>query len=199
VRTTPMAGCVKRFASAALVLLLPGHLHAQDATTSFEDLRHVVNVGDTIVVTDAKGQVIRGQLRRILEDSIDIHVPPSAEQRHPLASARQFSRDELSRIEVERRDPLWNGALIGAAVGASPFLTFAALRATGSDPPEKADVIAGGVIFGALGALVGSLTDSAIVARRVVFAKQVDDSSHIRISLYVSTATMVGRVHIRLK
>jgi hypothetical protein len=177
------------------ILLLAGHPHAQ-ASQSFQDVRLSVKTGDTIVVTDASGQRSRGQLQRLLEDSLEINLEASIDMHHAPIAMKRLTVDEISRIEVESADSIWNGVLIGAAIGASPYLTFAGLRATGSDPPTMGQIIGPGVFFGAVGALIGGLVDRSIPTRRTVFRKEPGNASRIRISLYYSKATRAGRVDL---
>src|SRR5262245_29225129 len=83
---------------------------AQTVATSFEDLQALVQPGDSVDVVDTQGHRVRGQLRTLTASSLE------------LVSDRRFSESDVTRVRVQRRDPVWKGTLIGAAVVGGPWL-----------------------------------------------------------------------------
>jgi hypothetical protein len=94
-----------------------------------------------------------------------------------LDDGRRRRELEAPRIQlVERsRDRIWNGVLIGFAVGFS--LGFVSVLADGCDPGQwclfdgPSFAAAVGLLSGGIGAGVGAVTDAAIAPRRIVFAR----------------------------
>ena len=95
--------------------LLWAPLRAQEVATSFEELRRLVKPGDTIHVTETGGATIKGKLAGLSAASLELRV-----QRDALSPPLGLSERDVNHIVVERFDSLWNGMLIGLAVGAVP-------------------------------------------------------------------------------
>jgi len=83
--------------------LFPGSARAQELARSFEDLRQTLKVGQRVVVTDESGQKSKGRVDELSTSSFTV-------------GPRTFT--EATVTEIRLPDPLWNGALIGAVVGA---------------------------------------------------------------------------------
>lgn len=74
---------------------------------SFQDLSAQVEPGTTVSVIDTTGNEITGKIAEISSSSLVLLVD---------GAERRFEATRVKRIE--RRDSLWNGALIGATIGA---------------------------------------------------------------------------------
>jgi multidrug efflux pump subunit AcrA (membrane-fusion protein) len=83
--------------------LFPCSARAQALAQSFEDLRQTLKVGQRVVVTDESGQKSKGRVDELSTSSFTV-------------GPRTFT--EVTVTEIRIPDPLWNGALIGAAIGA---------------------------------------------------------------------------------
>ena len=55
---------------AMLIALLPALAAAQDPVKSFDQLNTRLNIGDTIWVTDAQGQEVKGKLSALSTDAL---------------------------------------------------------------------------------------------------------------------------------
>jgi hypothetical protein len=84
------------------VALFPISASAQSAAHSFDELQRMLKVGKTVVVTDDSGQEVKGRVDTLSTASITV-------------GGRTFT--EAAIREIRLRDPLWNGMLIGAAIG----------------------------------------------------------------------------------
>jgi hypothetical protein len=131
-------------ALAVLVILAPSPAPAQTASNSFEELRQVLKKGQTVVVTDATGQRTKGKVADLSPSSLVVLVP----------EARTFTEPTVSEIRVT--DPVSNGALIGAAIGAG-FATWDYLI----DPSEPGNAVVFTVAIG-LGTAVGAGIDALV-------------------------------------
>jgi hypothetical protein len=121
------------------VALFPGSARAQALAHSFEDLRQTLEVGQRVVVTDESGQKSMGRVDKLSRCSITV-------------GPRTFT--EATVTEIRRPDPVWNGALIGAVVGAG-LATWDYMI----DPSEPGNAAIFTVAIG-LGAAIGAGIDA---------------------------------------
>lgn len=84
------------------VALFPSSAGAQTTARSFEELSTLLHVRQKVVVTDERGRHVKGRIDKLSPASITV-------------SGRVFAGTDISEIRLP--DPLWNGMLIGAAVG----------------------------------------------------------------------------------
>lgn len=122
------------FASSFSVMFTLSAL-AQPAVSP-ADLPSRIVSGDTISVLDTMSRETRGVLGTLSDTMLTLMVD---------GKLRDISFSEVRRITRIGRDPLWNGILIGAGVGA---LAGASL---GHGPGVA---VQGAVIYGAIGALI---------------------------------------------
>jgi len=137
----------RRLGGCLLVLTLsPVGVRAQTVAASFDDLQHTLKVGQSVVLTDDGGKA-RGTVEKLSTSSITI-------------GAHTFS--EATVREIKLRDPWWNGAVIGAAIGAG--LAAWDYRI---DPSEPGNAAVFTVAIG-LGAAVGASID-ALKGGKVIY------------------------------
>jgi small nuclear ribonucleoprotein (snRNP)-like protein len=127
--------------------------------TTFTDMAKHVPAGTTVYVTTTDGKEVKGALATVSASSMKVSLRDT--------SMRDFSDADVTRVRA--KDRLWNGLLIGAAVGG--FLTFAINDASCIEPYASPDCVkvsrgAGVAIGTALGAAVGTGFD-ALHHRRV--------------------------------
>lgn len=103
-----------------LPMVLAPPVSAQDVATSFEQLRALVKPGDTVYVTDASGRRTKGKLGELSAASLELLVRQTqSDGSEKWVPKARLSEGEVRQITRERHDSLWNGALIGLAVGAA--------------------------------------------------------------------------------
>lgn len=90
---------------------------AQDAAVDVGQLRDQIRSGDTVYVTDSNGRETRTPLRNAGAAEVD-----------RLLTQLGDRAQDVTRIEVERPDSLWNGALLGLAAAGTPWLIVCALN-----------------------------------------------------------------------
>jgi hypothetical protein len=141
--------------------------HSSGPASSISELQTKVKRGDTIYVLDTDARESKGTLTEVSESSIRLLVK---------GQIREIPAGDVQRV-ARRGDKLWNGALIGAAVGG-----ILAASSTGDPYCAELDrlygngtcvktsdgtlgVLAGAVVFGAIGAGI----DALIPGRTVVY------------------------------
>ncbi len=108
-------------------VLAPAALRAQDATTTFDQLQHVVKAGQAVVVTDVDGERFKGIIASLSPLSMTLEV----EDRMGFPGGqRTFSEAAVAR--VARRDSVTEGVLIGLAAGVGA--AWGAVRITCGPP-----------------------------------------------------------------
>lgn len=152
---TTRAGVKLPLLAASMSLLLGAPVRAQEPVTSFDELRRLVIPGETVFVTDANGTTLKGSLVQVTGPSLEVRAA------HEEAPRRIQERD-VNNVVAERRDPLWNGMLIGFATGAVPGVLMELAQ------PSKFDAH-GPIGLAAVGFLTGWLIDVVNKERVTVF------------------------------
>jgi hypothetical protein len=129
---------------AVFVILAPSPAQAQTVASSFEELRQLLKKGQTVVVTDASGQQIRGKVGDLSPSSLTVLIP----------DARTFGEDAVA--EVRRPNSWKKGALIGAGVGAGLAIWDYSI-----DPSEPGNAAITAVAIG-LGTAIGAGIDALV-------------------------------------
>ncbi len=132
------------------LLVGPRAAEAQTATT-FEDLQQMVRANDLIVVTDEAGQKIKGRVVDVSASALGVSAP---DRSSGAPKTRMFA--EGSVMEITAADPVWNGAIIGAAAGIG-FATWDYLI----DPSEPGNAAIFVVALG-LGTAIGAGIDGLV-------------------------------------
>lgn len=92
---------------ASAILALPVLCAAQEPVRSFDQLDTRLKPGDKVWVTDAKGRETEGKVQTLAPDALTLRGD----------GARTFASRDVSLIRHRRPDGVWNGALIGLAIG----------------------------------------------------------------------------------
>ena len=133
-------------------VLAPCLAQAQTATSSFEELRRVLNNGQTVVVTDTAGRRTKGTVSDVST------APPSIVLLAP--QARTLAESTIA--EIRATDSVRNGALIGGGVGVGLALWDYLI-----DPSEPGNAAIFAVSIG-LGTAIGAGID-ALVKGKVLY------------------------------
>ena len=88
---------------------------AQEVATSFEELRFLVEPGETVTVTDANGRESSGKIAELSTSSLGLLMNKTR---------RDLQESEVMVIRQRRPDSLANGAKWGFAAGAAFGLIF---------------------------------------------------------------------------
>lgn len=103
--------------------LLPGNAAGQDVASSWEQLQGAGGLerGDGVHVTDSTGRRIRGAITDLSSTGLTI-----------TRGRETWTLTAPEIVKVERQDPIWHGAVIGAAIGYGALFGFC-LRGDFSD------------------------------------------------------------------
>lgn len=151
---------------------------AQQAGT-FDQLRMLVKPGDTVLVNDASGRGLRGRIVSLSSSSLRIDVN---------GILHDFAQNDVRVIRQHRRDPLSNGATIGALIGAG-FATAAIISFCRNDEcgPGAAVWIVG--VYAAIGAGAGVGVDALIVREKTIFRAAQPGSARLRLEPLIRRGT----------
>jgi hypothetical protein len=152
----------------------------QGAARSFDELRALLEPGDTVAVTDAAGRDLRG---RVVALSSLLAL---------LVDGRQLDLRESDVRIIERRgDSLKNGALRGLSVGLGLYVALFATGFAIYGPPEADDwpaLIGAAVGAAAMGVGVGAGIDAMVRGWRVVYQSPSRSSTKIVVSPILDSA-----------
>jgi hypothetical protein len=127
------------------ILVMPLCAAAQPSPR--EGLASALKSGDTVYLLDTASREIVGVFGKTSDSAITLMVN---------GEVRDFVFSEVRQITRRGRDPIWNGVLIGAAVGAA---------GAGGSSQRFSMAAAGAVLYGAIGAVI----DYVVAARVVVY------------------------------
>jgi hypothetical protein len=141
---------------------------AQPAGRTFDQLATLVTTGDTLEVSGASGEPVAGRLLQLTGASLTLEVE---------GEPRSWAAADVRLVRQRYRDPLWNGALIGAVTGAVagavPVLVDCWSNDTGSLDNRchsDGDAFLAWCTAGAAGgAALGTLFDLSHASRRTVY------------------------------
>jgi hypothetical protein len=140
--------------SVLLVLFAGAPALAQVHVTTFDALRRELSRGDVISIVDTNGNAIDGRVLRVGSDDIDVRIKTTSVA-VPLSAIRSLQR---------RRDPVSNGAIMGASIGGGVSLAMFvwALAVDANEVDEWGPIYLGvGALFTGIGALTGWAADAA--------------------------------------
>jgi hypothetical protein len=192
-RNYPMSlkTCGRALPILALCVMACGGCARHRIATSFAELEKDVKPGQTVYLTSANGDVKKGKLERFTGTSADVNISGG--------TVRFLERDTL-RIAV--REPLWHGAVIGAASGlvlgsageqAADFYSFCP-TAEGLGPCESGMPVRGMLIGAGLGAAIGAGIDALVWRRTRIF-----DSPQTEKSKSLVLSPLAGRRGVGLR
>jgi len=167
---------VRGTALLLVMVLVPASAAAQGVATSFAELnRHqALDEGDELRITcdlsgDGEYEEMTAEFVSLTDTAITVIVesPPSRTEltlnQTRLGWQVRIPESQVSRVEVQPSDPIWNGLIIGAAVGAGVGL--AAGNVYCKDAPtewcaEEEGHQLPGLLFGGIGAGIGAGIDA---------------------------------------
>jgi hypothetical protein len=147
--------------AAALFLSLAATAAAQEVASTLDQLRVLVRPGDSLTVTDATGDEVRGKVFELSSASL---VMQAHGQRH------EFFSDDIRRITQPHHADLGTGAKWGFGIGAGfGLLTMAAVY--GNCRGCGAFAIANTVMFGGVGSGIGVGIAASITDQRLIYSR----------------------------
>jgi hypothetical protein len=140
-----------------LLGLAPDAAFAQKVARTFDELQGRVLLGETVKVVDRDGQATRGKLLRLTATEITLRT---------AAGEQIIEGGNVAEVKARRSGPLWNGAVIGAAVPTAAGIAILAADNVTCDNCAPAFLLWAGI-----GAAIGVGID-ALVKGDVTVMKQ---------------------------
>ncbi|MGH9256764.1 MAG: hypothetical protein ACRD3C_19565 [Vicinamibacterales bacterium] len=183
-----------------LSIALAPRASAQQVATSFEQLRGLVKLGDTVYVTDAGGQRTKATIGEVSASSLELFVRQPGQDGHVVSvPQRPLAEGDVKQITLERRDSVWTGTLIGLAAAGVPWLVVCAANDWcyyneygGENALRKA-----AIVTVAMGAGVGALIDASIIKRAIIYQAPGQRSVNIHISPFISKSETGVQASVR--
>ena len=185
-----------------LLVLAPLQASAQVVATSFGELQTLVKTGDTIDVTDASGRKTKGRLGELSASSLELLVRKTGpDGRETFVPQARLSERDVRQIQLEKRDSVWNGTLIGAAPGTAigVLILFFGAGCDCYTVESRAPIALGTMLFaGGIGAAIGAAIDASIIERiSVFFQAPPQRSSAVQVSPLLSRSATGIQMSIR--
>ena len=128
---------------AVFVILAPSPAPAQATANSFAELQTVLKKGQTVMVTDASGQRVKGKVAEVSPSSLVVLIP----------EARTFAEGTVREIRAAAGSSR-NGALIGLGVGGGAGVAI--ILAKCHNGPDCSYALKVGAGYAAIGAAIGA-------------------------------------------
>jgi hypothetical protein len=161
---------------AILILVSGGNLIlAQESVPSLDELEKELSIGERVRIIDKSGNIIKGKIEEISPESLLLKGRKS----NQLNRGRfDLPVNSIRVIQKKRKDPWWNGFLIGAGAGVVGGLILAKMQCT--DDSECSAIAR--VIFipagTAIGMATGALIDRAVTKYDTVFTGNKVSTEH---------------------
>lgn len=132
---------------------------AQDPGVDVGRLRDQIRAGDTVHVIESNGR--------------ETQIRNAAAELDRLLNQLGGRAHDVTRVEVERSDSLWNGTLLGLAVAGTPWLIVCAMNDWCYYNEYGAENLLRNTAFttAAIGAGVGALWDLSVKRRIAVYKR----------------------------
>ena len=151
-----------------VAFLAPARSEAQAVASNFEEVRFRLATGDTVYVSRNNGQEQEARVLGVSPSSLAVSIG---------GIRRDLSEREVTRIRQRLPDPLWNGAVIGAAGGLGIGVTYLLTGVI-----ESCDTACGAIevaLYGGLGAVIGVGVDALIKGRKTIYATGREPSTNV--------------------
>ena len=173
---------------AAVIILVAATAEAQELAGTFEQLRVLVKPGDTLTVVDGSGQRVQGKVSSLSASALALTVS---------GKTRQFLNTDIDTIEKRGSDSLRNGALTGFAIGG--LIGAAGMIGLAETTDHVAAYVAvGALMYGGIGAGIGTGIDALIEGRRVIYASSTSAGTKLTVAPIFSRARKGVLVSLRL-
>ena len=190
-----------RTALALVFVLAPIEARAQLIATSFEELPMTLQQGETIQVTTASGDTLKGDVLQVSSSGLDLRIrTPRPEGNTPAATQRRLLENDVRQIVREHRDSLWNGTVVGLAVAALPGIVTIAwgLGAADEGYSTGAEIAGAGIVMLGIGAGIGAAVDASLHRRTTVYLRPATQRSS-RLSMAPLLARTAGGVRVSFR
>jgi|WetSurSiteA1Bulk_404760.scaffolds.fasta_scaffold17596_2 hypothetical protein len=140
-----------------LLILGSGWMLAQEPATSLDQLKILLETGNKVTLVDLSGNSITGRVERIAPDALDLKVKDRV---------MTFTEKDIRQITQKKQDSVFNGILIGAAVGFGATLP---INLGIADESEKGVAVAASALWGLIGGGIGAIVDASVTRKQLVY------------------------------
>lgn len=158
---------------ALLLIAVAARAGAQEIASSFDQLRVLVKPGDTVTVRDGSGRETTGRIADLSSSSLALLVG---------GDRRDLAAGQIDTIRQRRSDSLANGAKWGFGLGAGLGVLVGAAIATEYEDAGAAAIVLGSLLYGGLGAGVGTGVDAMISGNQVIYARRVSSTARVSVA-----------------
>ena len=172
---------IRSLVACLAALLVAGSSQAQGVANSLQELRLLIQVGDTVRVTNLSGQVETG---RVAVLSAPMLVLSRGDGRVTI------DESDIATVSHRRSDPLGNGALWGMGIAAG----FVGITLAAAGDVDTGFIVGATAAYAAIGAGIGVGIAALIKKRTVVFERQVPTGARLQVSPIVTPRAAGARV-----
>jgi hypothetical protein len=165
---------MNRLAHIAILLFIAAPAQGQELAGTFDQLRVLIRPGDTLTITDASGERVRGKLADLSATTLVLDLS---------GLHRTLQVTEVDVIQKRGPDSLKNGALTGLAVGAGLFGV-----AIGAATRSGTYAAVGALFYGGIGAGIGAGVDALIEGQRVIYARSASSTTRLSLAPIVTSS-----------
>jgi len=146
-------------------LLSGGMALGQTSANSSVELTDYISAGDQVRITDNQGRIIKGKIEQISPDSLMLKGRSTA-----------LSGSAIRQIQKRRKDPWWNGLLVGGIVGTVSGLLIAKSQCTNDSECGAIAMVVFVPAGAAIGMVTGAVIDRSVSKYDTVFTGRVASS-----------------------
>jgi hypothetical protein len=151
---------------AVLWLLCATQATAQEVVASLQELRLLGETSSKVTIVDRAGREFSGTIAEASETQLSLRI---------AGAIQRFAVDDVRAVRVRKEDSLWNGALLGAAIGGGLTSLVFLDNECRDDPACYAAV----GVYAGLGALAGLGIDALIRRDVVVYTAPAPSSQGV--------------------
>jgi hypothetical protein len=147
--------------AAVLIYFSLGNLAwGQVPARSFDELKKELQVGDSVQVTDDRGELSKGKVVEISSTSLLLK-----------GRATALSANSILQVQKRRKDPWWNGTLMGGGIGAAGGLLLAGASCHDDSECSAIAMVAFVPAGAGIGMATGALIDRFVSKYDTVFTR----------------------------
>jgi len=173
-------------AGTVALTLLSSAASAQAVSQRFDDLLVRLKPGDVVWVTGDTPDEVKGRIVDLTRSGLILTTDDGP---------REFAAASVTRIRQRYRDPVWEGALIGAAAAVVPLVVwFAPMTESGETFGENLGFV---TLMVAIGAGAGAGIDALKQGRRVIYLAPRRSPARVHVAPMLSTDVKGLRLSFR--
>jgi hypothetical protein len=149
---------------------------AANGSSAFDQVSFKARIGDSVIVTDSSGREQKGKVLDFSPKSLSLAIH---------GKRRELPASDIRALDLQNRDSLKNGALIGFGIGMGVATVGVIAVAANSHSGEDIAIMAvgGTLIYGGIGAALGLLVDALVEERLPIYRAVATKPAATKLSL----------------